>query len=55
MEIWNTLCGRWKNRMPKFFRWMFGAGMTISGTAAAVQEYHNEQQGGNIVLDKDDN
>lgn len=38
MEIWNTLCGRWKNRMPKFFRWMFGAGMTLSGTAIAVQE-----------------
>ena len=37
-EIWNTLCGRWKNRMPKFFRWMFGAGMTLSGTAIAVQE-----------------
>jgi len=90
-EIWNTLCGRWKNRMPKFFRWMFGAGMTLSGTAIAVQEalvhyditpdewwlvaykyligigagmaaaskftqeYHNEQQGGNTVLDKDDN
>ena len=90
-EIWNTLRERWQNRMPKFFRWMFGAGMTLSGTAIAVQEalvhyditpdewwlvaykyligigagmaaaskftqeYHNEQQGRNTVLDKDDN
>lgn len=37
-EVWKTLCERWKNRMPKFFRVVFGIGMTMSGTAVAVQE-----------------
>lgn len=37
-ELWQTLVHRWKNRMPKFFKWMSAVGVTMSGTAIAVQE-----------------
>ena len=37
-QFWTTLKSRWQNAMPKFFKWMFTAGITMSGTAVAVQE-----------------
>lgn len=35
-EIWLTLCNRWKNAMPKFFKVIMWICALISGTALAV-------------------
>jgi len=37
-ELWKTLKERWQHRMPLFFKRICWIGMTMSGTAVAVQE-----------------
>ena len=37
-KFWQTICSRWRNHMPLFFKRLMWIGGLMSGTAIAVHE-----------------